>query len=493
MKIIPKIAAFLCLFFCLTSTAQVINEKRIEFDLRDEYNGYSITPFGENGILLYANNKYKDEWKIEKYDSNLELSKTATIGVERRKLLAAAVENEDNLNLLFKDKSNKYTLYNISSSSLKHFSKSGALPKKSAVDIMVEYNNIVYISMLKGTKPMLFMVNYNTDMQSLVPLAFSGYGPKHIKVVGIEAIPEYKEVLIYVRADNGRAADMFILKMDENGEKTETIKFHSYTDKRVKTVSGSAIGNDEYIFSGTYSTKSGGSSQGMYISRISGKTVKFITYLNFTEFQDFFSYLSEKKQDKIEKKVEKKKAQGKEVAFDYLLAMHNVKKMGDKYIILAEAYYPTYRTVSYYNAATKSWSYQTVFDGFQYTHASLSAFNTDGEKLWDRTFPLGLLEKPFAVKKYVRMKIQDNQIDLMYAAGKYLSLMSVNEDNDLFKEIKTDYIKTDDEEKIKRGYSNLQYWYGDYFVAYGEQKIKGDDKAKTKNRTVYFINKIGVN
>jgi len=404
-----------------------------------------------------------------------------------------AVENEDNLNLLFKEKSNKYTLYNISATSLNYFSKTGVLPKKAMVDIMVEYNNIVYLSLIKSNKPMLVMVNYNNDMQSILPLSFAGYSPKHIKVVGIEAIPEYKEVLIYVRADNGRSANMFIIKMDENGEKTKTLNFASYTENRVKTVTGSGIGNGEYIFSGTYSTRAGNTAQGMYISKVSGESVKFITYVNFTEFEDFFSYLSEKKQEKVEKKVKKKQAQGKDVAFDYLLAMHQVQKMGDKYIFLAEAYYPTYRTVSYYNAATNSWSYQTVFDGYQYTHATLSAFNTDGEKLWDRTFPLGLVEKPFSVKKYVRMKIQDNQIDLMYASGKYLDLMSISEENDLRKESKSDLIKTEDEEKIKRSYSNLQYWYGDYFVAYGDQKIKGDDKAKTKNRTVYFINKIGIN
>lgn len=483
---------FACLFTIYIGKSQVVNEKRIEFDLKENFNSYNITPFGENGILLYANDRTKDEWKIEKYDSNLELSKTAQIPVERKKFLSKSVENEDNLNLLFCDKSNKYTLYNISSTSLKYFSKSGVLPKKAAVDIMVEYNNIVYMSLTKGNKPMLVMVNYNNDMQSVLPLSFSGYSPKHIKVVGIEAIPEYKEVLIYVRADNGRAADMFILKMDENGEKTKTLNFASYTENRVKTVTGSAIGNGEYIFSGTYSTRAGNTAQGMYISKVSGENVKFITYVNFTEFEDFFSYLSEKKQEKVEKKVKKKKAQGKDVAFDYLLAMHQVQKMGDKYIFLAEAFYPTYRTETMYNAASNTYTYRQVFDGYRYTHATLSAFNTDGEKLWDRTFPLGLVEKPFTVKKYVRMKIQDDQIDLMYATGKYLDMMSISEDNDLKKESKSDLIKTDDEEKIKRSYSNLQYWYGDYFVAYGEQKIKGDENAKTKNRIVYFINKIGV-
>jgi hypothetical protein len=57
-------ALFVLLSF--TISAQVVNEKRIEFDLREDYNNYNITPFGENGILLYANDKTKDEWKIEK-------------------------------------------------------------------------------------------------------------------------------------------------------------------------------------------------------------------------------------------------------------------------------------------------------------------------------------------------------------------------------------------------------------------------------------------
>ena len=38
----------------------------------------------------------------------------------------------------------------------------------------------------------------------------------------------------------------------------------------------------------------------------------------------------------------------------------------------------------------------------------------------------------------------------------------------------------------------MDYWYGNYFLAFGYQKIKNTEgKAEKKRRRVYFLNKVG--
>ena len=43
---------------------------------------------------------------------------------------------------------------------------------------------------------------------------------------------------------------------------------------------------------------------------------------------------------------------------------------------------------------------------------------------------------------------------------------------------------------IKNTFSNIDYWYDNYFIAYGIQKIKNKSGDVQKKRKVYFINKI---
>jgi hypothetical protein len=37
----------------------------------------------------------------------------------------------------------------------------------------------------------------------------------------------------------------------------------------------------------------------------------------------------------------------------------------------------------------------------------------------------------------------------------------------------------------------IEYWYGNYFIAYGYQSLEGkDEKGKKQKRTVFYLNKV---
>ena len=91
----------------------------------------------------------------------------------------------------------------------------------------------------------------------------------------------------------------------------------------------------------------------------------------------FLEYLPARKQAKVERKQKRKEKKGKEMNINYLIASHDIIKKGDKYIMLGEAYYPTYRTETRTDA-NGNVTYRTVFDGYQYTHAVVAGFDKDG-------------------------------------------------------------------------------------------------------------------
>ena len=70
--------------------------------------------------------------------------------------------------------------------------------------------------------------------------------------------------------------------------------------------------------------------------------------------------------------------------------------------------------------------------------------------------------------------------------------MQVDDNGKILHDNSAELIDTgSDSDKVKDSYSNLSYWYDNYFLAHGNQTIKDSDASfGKKKRRVYFINKI---
>lgn len=238
------------------------------------------------------------------------------------------------------------------------------------------------------------------------------------------------------------------------------------------------------------------SSEGLFFCEAQNNEISFIQYYNWLELDNFLSYLSLRKQERIEKKNERKKANGKQLIYNYLIADHDVQLVEDGYIFLGEAYYPTYRTefyTSYQNGVPVTQT-RTVFDGYQYTHAVVAKFGFDGELIWDETFEMFPAEKPYRVKRFI--STPDNLEDALYmvfsSRGRIIT-KAINFDGIVIENKASEEILTDNQnDNIKYTTSNLDYWYGDYFLAFGFQKIvnRAEAKRKDRKRKVYYMTKI---
>ncbi|MCB0739101.1 MAG: hypothetical protein KDC92_16445, partial [Bacteroidetes bacterium] len=196
----------------------------------------------------------------------------------------------------------------------------------------------------------------------------------------------------------------------------------------------------------------------------------------------------------------KKEKKGKELVFSYRIAMHGIIKVDDGYMFLGEAYYPTYRTETYTTTSTVNGVTTTttntrqVFDGYQYTHAILSKFNEDGKLIWDQIFEMWPSYKPFVVKHFISIAERNqNSLKLVFASRSRITSKSFDFNGTIIQESESEEIETNFEnDKTKSSFSNIDYWYDNFFIAYGEQKIKNtkDDTRQKRKRKVYFINKI---
>jgi hypothetical protein len=215
---------------------------------------------------------------------------------------------------------------------------------------------------------------------------------------------------------------------------------------------------------------------------------------------NFLSYLPERKQERLEKKKDRKEKKGKEFNIDYRILAHEVMPLEDGYLLLGEAYYPTYRTISYTTTTmvngmvTTRLITQQVFDGYQYTHAMLSKFDKEGNLMWDEIFEMWNAYKPFHVKRFISIAEKNqNSLKLVFASRNKINAKSIDFGGSVILDSQSEEIQTTfTGDKTKASFSNLAYWYDNYFIAYGQQKIKNKEDANDtkKKRKVFFISKI---
>lgn len=212
--------------------------------------------------------------------------------------------------------------------------------------------------------------------------------------------------------------------------------------------------------------------------------------------------MTDRTQERIEKKIKNKKEKGKTLNIKYHLALHEMQQVNDGYIFLGEAFYLTYRTESqtiYVNGSPQTQTY-SVFDGYQYTHAILIKFDLEGNIDWDQIFKMWPNNKPFYIKKFISIdkENKNNGLYFVFADGSKIVSKAFNLDGGLIYEKTSDDIENLYEgDKTKWAISNIDFWYNGYFISYGTQKIKNTngvkdnkDKSVKKKRKVYFINKI---
>jgi hypothetical protein len=327
----------------------------------------------------------------------------------------------------------------------------------------------------------------------------------------IEVLPGSNELMAYFNVHvKKREIHTYVMHLNGKGEKLDLFDLSNDLDVNLSNISASKVNPSTFVFIGTYGDRSsftigtyGGmkiNSEGMCFIKWSEGELIAKKFFNFLDLDNFTSYLPERQQNRIERKKQRKKDRGKELTGNYLIVGHELIQKDNSYLFLGEACYPTYRTETRTVTTTTNGQTttrqvtKTVFDGFQYTHAILCKFNQNGELLWDNVFEMNSMYKPIRLKRFIAIsETPENTVKLSFVNYDKMVVKSFNYDGSIVLDRTSEpMVLNDEEDKVKRTKSSVDFWYDDYFIAYGEQKIKNksDDKDTKRKRRVYFINKV---
>ncbi len=488
----------------IVASSQISYEQRIESELKDGYYNEEIFAFDENGFILTSKCETKEnskrKRKFELYSKDLELVKVDSVALNKRFKIEETFKGENFLHTLYKDTKGKFSIISISSKNFEITKVDGNLPKKMYISDMAVLGDYAYFNTRTNRSPYLFSLDWKTGKQDPIPIYIKSVKSKFVHLVGFQLLKESNEIMLFVNARVARRKyDTYIILLDDQGNKTGEYNLTAEIDENIIDVSSHNAGGGDYIFTGTYSTYNGLYSEGIFFCKANQGKVEYIEFYTYTSLDEFMSYLPERRQKKIEKRQKRKEKKGENLKLNYAIAMHDIVIREDGYYLLGEAYFKTYRTetqtaTSTVNGVTTtSTTTKSVFDGYQYTHAILAKFSKDGELQWDRTFEMWPQYKPFHVKRFISVNEEaDNSIKMVFVNFNKIVSKIVDNNGGVVKSKESNDIETGHEDdKTKRSYANIEYWYDNYFIVYGSQKIKNrEDENVEKKRKVFFVSKL---
>lgn len=329
--------------------------------------------------------------------------------------------------------------------------------------------------------------------------------PGEGKMQGFEV--NYEKDLLVVYFDekiSKKTSNVIGYTYSGDGKNIGSLDLNRKEGVRISNLNSSYVNPDEQIVTGTYFSKDSKKknefngtiysssanddrAEGVFVASVFDDSLMFMKYHSFMDFDHFFDFLPEWERKRLEEKMAKKEEEGKSFAHSYRVLCHDVIVMKKGYLFIGEAYYPTYITNS---------NGRTQFDGYQYSHATIAMFDFDGNKLWDESFLLWPTSKPMTLKELVTAQIDEREGEVTLMCTSQYALWSKKVGTNGLVERDVNVTRANDlssSESIKRSYPSLEYWYSDYFLGYGYQKIKDkEEELGNKMREVYRLTKVKI-
>lgn len=513
---------------------------RVETEIESENNNFNVIPFGEKGILQFSRTNESIKAKQKKcslkfYSINLKELWSKEIIIDKRMNFLNYDFDDDNFYILLFDKHFKKSKNNIQIISLNinekkisianskisedvifdHFKiynkiafLGGKIKPKKSKRILQTFLSFTLLPVIAGVnvvkyQPALFKIDLATGENTKISKKFKGQtfvqsmqksvNDNNLYAVYKNFIPKNKNAL-------------FINTLKNNLNNFEEIKLTSPDNKRkLNDAKILSLNSDKKLIIGTYNNDVKGKkanpvfngfqekSIGLFITTLKNNKPEYLKFYNFSDLKNFYSNYSRNKALKIKGKAKLKKSKGKELEYDYDLLMHDIVKKNDKYYLLTELYYPKYHTERYYYYdyyGRPNTRYYTVFDGYNYTNAILTSFDEAGNLLWDKSFNMQKMIS-FELKKRLELFFDQDVPIIVYAYNNSISYKIFSDDPEIQDNGQTDIESLYENDKVLSDYNeDIKYWYENYFICFGYQKIKNRNyKGKTR-RSVFYLNKI---
>ena len=479
------------MLFPLANFAQEIDTNRIEIRTRLNDEQPLVIPAGKSGLvvlqkdrdasegiinLIHYDTAFKKQWEQPlAYYKRLKMVSCKTFGNKVYALFNNA--GEEILEVLVADLIDKQVV----AYQFPYFERF------EIKDFCIRKGDL-YVAGLLRKLPAAARINFKETTIASLPMAVDG---KNIEI-GEIFVAKNGKVSVTISFEQRKNKEVLIKEFSEDNTSDDLLISPS---EEYDLINGKVtqLGAKSKIVIGTYGYRNNESTQGFYIGGFYNNQEVYKKYHSFNDLANFYTFKSEREQEKIEERIERKKSQGKEYRSKYRLLTHEVVPAGNNYLMLGEAYYPTYRQERVRRYTSRGYYYenQIVFDGYKYTHAVVVCFDKKGDIVWDHGFKINDV-KSMELKEHVRVSSLDETVKCIYNLEGNMNVISIKNGEIVSTKSDIELPSKYEEDKVK--FSDLgqsEFWYGNHYLAWGYQRIKNlGESAGNKNRNVFYINKL---
>lgn len=479
---------------------QVWQINRYEIPAGRDEKTFEILPAKEEGIFLYRRliTTTADHIEIVKLDTAFQEKWRGYLPVDRKYLLMGEVADQGKIFFLlrYQDYSrNNLVLFAIEQSNgnflkydIKNFIPFAPLEfhtTESAAIIGGYYNQV----------PVVIYYSFLTSKSKILPGLLNEDG----ELTQVKTHPDGTfDVLITARNFKGLQT-VWIKNYDAEGNLQGNYSLEPEGSKHLIFARSIKTANNMQLVAGVFGGRNTEYSRGLFLASIDPSGMQQLRYYNYGDLENFFNYMTAKRERRVKERIERRKVKGKRTRFNYRFLVHEIVPYNNQYVLLGEAFYPRYITTdrTYYSSFfNPNALYQNsimrdgrIFDGYRYTHAVVMGFDLNGKLLWDNSFEINDV-KTFTLEQFVKLEVQKDRIALLYLFDNELRTKIIKNNEVLEGKASEPIMTIATDEIVKKDQSDfnkLDYWYDDFFFAYGEQEISNPDKGR---RRVFFINKI---
>ncbi len=460
---------------------------------KEEDRIYDVTSLGDKGVLVSTQPRYsaygnENYWSITRYDTTFGQQWERRFELERGfEPTRTDLDSNYLYVLLSLPESTKIKVFRLDYNTGEgEFIEGSTLAYVNVSEFKV-LGNTAYIGGAVNFRPVVIAFSFFDKRSRVLPALYESRS--ELSGIGIDS---YQNVANIVVSNIGRRQSRLYLKsFDYSGKILKNIQLQSQKDKNLQTGKVTHLNEEEQVVLGNFSFKNSPYSQGIYMVKLDGDQQSFIKYYNFNDFENFFSFMKPRRQERVKMRILHLRERGKELQHRYRLLLHDIIETKDQYILVAEAYYPQYRSSSFYGYSSLNRGYDRVFDGYRYTHAVVCGFDKSGKLLWDNCFQI-MDHTSYYLSEIVKVAVEDDKIVLAYPEEGTINTKVIR-GNHVLKDKENYKIKTNFEgDKVTDSEdASIDHWYGPYFITWGFQEIYNSKDAGVKpNRKVFYLNKI---
>ncbi|MBC6606510.1 hypothetical protein H8B13_06750 [Hymenobacter sp. BT188] len=303
-----------------------------------------------------------------------------------------------------------------------------------------------------------------------------------------------KRAEVIMRQSNGVKSRLQLKQLSAEGELLNSEFVQTESERSLITAQVSLGDSSDRMLAGTYTLRDPRYSQGIFSADLTAGTTptgvrQSLRFYDFTRLKHFFDYLKPARAARIRQRSQERRAANRELPLRYRLLVHDLMPFQNGYVLVAEVYYPRYRSDSYGPGMVGTRYRQ--FDGYHTTHAIVCGFDRRGNLLWDNTFVLKDVES-YELEETVRLRpMPDGQrLVMTYLEEENIHYKIIDRSlptpNDLVVPLQP--ANPDVKEKLgSTNYEGMQAWYGSRFLAFGYQYVR---TPRGGGRDVFFLNTV---